>query len=46
MHRYSQAVLGIRRAFVTAGISVIQLDSSRSLGNTTQEMASLLTEEQ
>jgi adenylate kinase len=43
MHRYNQVAQGIRRAFATAGISVIQLDSSRSLGNTTQELASLLT---
>jgi adenylate kinase len=43
MHRYAQVAQGIRHAFAAAGISVTQIDSSQSLGDTAQELASLLT---
>jgi adenylate kinase len=43
MQRYYQVAQGIRSAFTTAGIAMTQLDSSRSLDNTAQELAALLT---
>jgi adenylate kinase family enzyme len=42
MQRYQQVADGIRRAFVTLGIAVTRLDSSRALDETAKELTALL----
>jgi adenylate kinase family enzyme len=43
MQRYYQMAEGIRAAFAAVGVAVTQLDSSRSLDETTQALTTLLT---
>jgi adenylate kinase len=42
MRRYHEMSSGVRRAFVSAGITLRRLDSSRSLEDMTQELAALI----
>lgn len=42
LQRYQQLADGIRRAFVTLGIAVTRLDSSRTLDETAKELTALL----